>query len=214
MPPVTTYFLNGKSMEIHHQADPTDPKSYIHLLKMVAANMKHWALISLLFMLSACSTEGTMYLYSGSDAYGQGLSYPGYSSPLSLSSFVAGNNTTAISPVFLITTIYRPEFRFMSQNRSSYYHPILPLWPQFAFYLPFPSIQDWFSDSYGGHTPSAKNFLRDDWKPAAQDYGTPAIRQFMQQDSYLEGVEPHNDPDRMGISHFLDDDEPPGRPLL
>ncbi|MBN1234820.1 MAG: hypothetical protein JW999_02080 [Methanotrichaceae archaeon] len=161
--------------------------------------MKHWAQISLslLFMLSACSAEGTMYLYGSSYAYGQGLSYPGYSSPLSLSSFVAGNNTTAGSPVFL-----------------SYYHPILPLWDQFTFYLPFPSIHDWFSGSYDSHTPAVKNFLREDLKPAAQDYDTPTVRQFMQQDSYREGVEPHNDPDRMGISHFLDDDEPPGRPLL
>jgi len=36
----------------------------------------------------------------------------------------------------------------------------------------------------------------------------------MQSDSYHEGVEPHNDPDRLGINHFLDDDEPPDRPLL
>ncbi len=40
------------------------------------------------------------------------------------------------------------------------------------------------------------------------------LRQFMQADSYHEGVEPHNDPDRLGINQFLDDDEPPGRPLL
>ena len=176
--------------------------------------MKNWAMISLLFMLSACSAEGTMYLYGGSDAYGQGLSYPGYNSPLSLSSFMAGNNTTAISPVFLITTIFRPEFRFMSPNRSDYYHPIQPLWDQFAFYLPFSSIHDWFSGSCDGHTPAVKNFLREDLKPAAQNYDTPTIRQFMQQDSYREGVEPHNYPERMGISRFLDDDEPPGRPLL
>lgn len=77
-----------------------DPKCYIHLIKIVATIMKHWALIALLFILSAGSGEGTMYLYGGSDAYGQGLSYPGYSSPLSLTSFVAGNNTTAVSPVF------------------------------------------------------------------------------------------------------------------
>jgi hypothetical protein len=176
--------------------------------------MKHWALISLLFILSACSGEGTMYLYGGSDAYGQGLSYPGYSSPLSLPSFVAGNNTTAVSPVFLITTVFRPEFRFINQNRSDYYHPIQPLWDQLTFYLPFPSMQDWFSGSHDVHVPAVKDILRTDWKPAAPDYDTPAIRQFMQQDSYHEGVEPHNYPERMGISHFLDDDEPPGRPLL
>ena len=181
---------------------------------MVATTMKHWALISLLFILSAGSGEGTMYLYGGSDAYGQGLSYPGYSSPLSLASFVAGNNTTAVSSVFLITTVFRPEFRFINQNRSGYYHPIQPLWGQFTFYLPFLSMQDWFSGSYDSYVPAVKDFRKDDWKSTAPDYDTPAVRQFMQQDSYLEGVEPHNDPDRMGLNSFLDDDEPPGRPLL
>ena len=182
---------------------------------MVATNMKNWAMISLLFMLSACSAEGTMYLYSGSDAYSQELSYPGYSGPFSLTLFVAGNNTSAISPVLLGATIFRPEFKLIKyQNRSGYYHPIQPLWDQFAFYLPFSSMQYWFSGSYDGHVPAVKEFLREDWKPASADYGTPAIRQFMQQDSYREGVEPHNYPERMGISHFLDDDEPPGRPLL
>ena len=191
-----------------------DPKGYIHLIRIVVTIMKHLSLIALLFILSAGSGEGTMYLYGGSDAYGQGLSYPGYSSPLSLTSFVAGNNTTAISPVFLITTVFRPEFRFINQNRSGYYHPIQPLWGQFTFYLPFLSMQDWFSGSYDSYVPAVKDFLKDGWKSAAPDYDTPAVRQFMQQDSYLEGVEPHNDPDRMGINHFLDDDEPPGRPLL
>jgi len=162
--------------------------------------MKHRAMISLLFILFACSAEGTMYPYDGSDAYGLGLSYPAYGSPLSFASFAAGNNTTSVSPVLLRATIFRPEFELQrSRNRSGYYHPILPLWDQFTFYLPFTSMQ---------------NFLREDWKPATADYDTPAVRQFMQEDGYREGVEQHNDPDRIGISHFLDDDEPPGRPLL
>jgi len=177
--------------------------------------MKHWALISLLFILLAGSGEGTMYLYGGIDAYGQALSYPGYAAPLSLISFVAGNNTTVVSPALLRATIFRPEFRLIKyQNRSSYYHPIQPLWDQFTFYLPFLSRQDWFSGSHDDYVPAVKDFLKEDWKPTDADYDTPAIRQFMQADSYHEGVEPHNDPDRLGINHFLDDDEPPGRPLL
>ncbi len=176
--------------------------------------MKHLSLIALLFILSAGSGEGTMYLYGGSDAYGQGLSYPGYAAPLSLTSFVAGNNTTAISPVFLIATVFRPEFRFINQNGSGYYHPIQPLWDQFTFYLPFLSMQDWFSGSYDRYVPSGKDFLKENWKPAASDHVTPTIRQFMQEDGYREGVEQHNDPDRMELNHFLDDDEPPSRPLL
>jgi hypothetical protein len=156
----------------------------------VVTIMKHLALISLLFILFAGSGEGTMYLYGGSDAYGQGLSYPGYAAPLSFVSFAAANNTTG------------------------YYHPIQPLWDQFTFYLPFLSMQDWFSGSYDSSVPSGRNFLKEDWKPAASDHVTPTMRQFMQEDGYREGVEQHNDPDRMELNHFLDDDEPPSRPLL
>jgi hypothetical protein len=163
---------------------------------MVATTMKRLALISLLFVLSVCCAKGPINPFSGGDAYGPGLSYPGYINPFSPAFFVAGNNTTAISPVFLGATVFSPEFRFINQ---SYYHPLLPMWDQFTFYLPFSSVKD---------------FLREDWKPAAQDYNTPAIRQFMQKDGYLEGVEPHNDPDRMGLNRFLDDDEPPERPLI
>lgn len=158
--------------------------------------MKYRALIILLFILSAFSAEGTRNPFSGSDAYRQELSYPGYSNPFSPASPVAGNNTSTLSSVFFTSTVFSPEFRFINQ---SYYHPILPVWDQFTFYLPFSSVTD---------------FLQEDWKPVVQDSNTPAIRQFIQKDSYREGVEPHNDPDRMGLNHFLDDDEPPRRPLL
>lgn len=160
--------------------------------------MKYWALIPLLFILSAFSAEGTRNPFSGSDAYSQELSYPVYSNPFSPASLVAGNNTSALSSVFL-SSVFLPEFRFINPNSTGYYHPILPMWDQFTFYLPFSSVKD---------------FLREDWKPAAQEYNTPAVRQFVQKDSYREGVEPHNDPDRMGLNQFLDDDEPPRRPLL
>ncbi len=177
--------------------------------------MKYWALIFLLFTLLAGSGEGTMYLYGGSDAYGLGLSYPGYSSPLSFATFVAGNNTTTVSPVLLRATIFRPEFSLIKySNRTGYYHPIQPLWNQFTFYLPFLSTQDWFSGSYDSYVPTVKDFRKDNWKPAAPDYDTQAIRQFMKEDGYREGIEPHDDTARMGLNRFLDDDEPPGRPLL
>jgi hypothetical protein len=176
--------------------------------------MKYWALIPLLFILSAFSAEGTRNPFSGSDAYSQELSYPVYSNPFSPASLVAGNNTSALSPVLLGATVFSPEFRFINPNSTGYYHPILPVWDQFTFYLPFTSMQDWFSGSYDGQVSAVKDIMREDWKPAAQGYDTPAVRQFMQEDSYREGVEPHNDPDRMGLNHFLDDDEPPRRPLL
>ena len=145
----------------------------------------------------------------------KGFEHPGYSSPLSFVSFAAANNTTAVSPVLLRATVFRPEFRLIKyQNGSGYYHPIQPLWDQFTFYMPFLSTQDWFSGSYISYVPSVKYFLKEDWKPVASNYDTSTIRQFMQQDGYREGVEQHNDPDRMELNHFLDDDEPPGRPLL
>ncbi|OPY54748.1 MAG: hypothetical protein A4E49_00758 [Methanosaeta sp. PtaU1.Bin112] len=177
--------------------------------------MKHRTLISLLIIFLAGSSEGTMYLYGGSDAYGKGLSYPGYGTPLTFSAIIPGNNTTAVSPVLLMATIYRPETGFgRDGNATGYYHPLLPLWNQFTFYLPFLSGEDWSFGSYNGYAPSVKNFLKDDWGPAGADYETSAVRRFIQSDSFHEGVEPHNDPTRLGINHFLDSDEPPGRPLL
>jgi hypothetical protein len=177
--------------------------------------MKLLSLIFILYLFSACSGEGTMYLYDGTGAYGQGLKDTDYSSLLFLGSFVTSNNTTALSPAFLSAAALRPEFRLSKyQNGSGYFHPILPLWDQFTFFLPFISMQDWFSGSYDRIVPSSNNFLKEDWEPSAPDHVTPTMRQFMQEDGYLEGVEQHNDPDRMELNHFLDDDEPPGRPLL
>jgi hypothetical protein len=177
--------------------------------------MKHWTLISLLIIILAGCCEGTMYLYGGSDAYGQGLGYPSYGTPLTFSAIVPGNNTTAISPVLLMATIYRPGTGFLrDKNATVYYHPILPIWNQFSFYLPFLSGEDWSFGSYTGYAPSMRNFLKEDWGPSGADYETSTLRKFMQSDSFNEGVEPHNDPDRLGINHFLDSDEPPGRPLL
>jgi len=177
--------------------------------------MKHRAQIFLLIILLAGSGEGTMYPYGSSDAYGQGLSYPSYSRPLSFASFATGNNTIPVSPVLLKATIFRPEFRLLKyNNQTGHYHPIQPLWDQFTFYLPFLGMQDWLPGSYDSVVPTVKDFMKENWKPAASDYDTQTIRQFMKEDGYREGIEPHDDPDRMGLNHFMDDDEQPGRPLL
>jgi hypothetical protein len=40
------------------------------------------------------------------------------------------------------------------------------------------------------------------------------MKQFVENDVFQAGVEPHNDPDRMELNHFLESDEPPGSPLL
>ncbi|HPT37733.1 MAG TPA: hypothetical protein PLZ44_05535 [Methanothrix sp.] len=178
--------------------------------------MKHLALIPLFLLLLSVSVDSTVYLYSGNDSYGIGLSYPGYASPLSYSVFAFGNNSTSISPVLLRATMFRPEFEVQRyRNSSAYSHPILPLLSQFSFYLPFPGIDDdWSFGSYDGPTSSVKNFLGGDSNQSSAIYETSTIRQFALQDSYHEGVEAHDDQTRMGLNNFLDSDEPPGSPLL
>ena len=187
---------------------------------MMVAIMRHWALISLLILIFAAEGEATVYLYSGNDSYGQGLSYPGYATPLSFYSFAAGNNTTPVSPVLLQATIFRPEFEVQLHpngsvgNDSAYSHPILPLWEQYTFFLPLSGISDWFFGSYDGPTSSVNNFLKDGETASSANYETSSVRKFALQDSFYEGIEAHDDPTRMGLNHFLDSDEPPGRPLL
>lgn len=187
---------------------------------MMVAIMRHWALMSLLILLFAAEGDATVYLYSGNDSYGQGLSYPGYATPLSFYSFASGNNTTPVSPVLLRATIFRPEFEVQLRpfgsvgNGSAYSHPILPLWEQYTFFLPLSGISDWFFGSYDGPTSSVNNFLKDGETASSANYETTSVRKFALQDSFYEGIEAHDDPTRMGLNHFLDSDEPPGRPLL
>jgi hypothetical protein len=169
----------------------------------------------LLVTILISNAQGIMYLFSGNDSYGQGLSYPNYMNPLSLSSFVVQDNTTSMAPVFLGATLYRPEFRLIKFiNRSDYHHPMLPLWSQYSFYLPITSLQGGFFGSYDTQVPAAKEFMKTNWTPRDPDYETTSIRQFVEEDEYNEGIEPHGDPDHNRQVHFLDDDEPPKRPLL
>jgi hypothetical protein len=170
----------------------------------------------LLFVIILISNaQGTMYLFSGTDSYGQGLSYPDYMYPLSLSSFVVQDNTSRMAPVFLDATLYRPEFRLIRfLNRSDYNHPILPFWNQYSFYLPITSFEEGLFGSYDTPVPAAKEFMKINWTPEGQDYETTSIRQFIEEDEYNEGIEPHGDPIRNKQVHFLNDDEPPKRPLL
>lgn len=129
----------------------------------------------------------------------------------SIASFPAQNSTAGLKPVYLGSA---NNSTTESLNSSDYYHIPYPVWDQFANYLPLASIHEWFS-KYSINSPAAvPNFLRDDWKPSHESMATPTIKQFAKEDRYQEGVEPHNDPDRMELNHFLDSDEPPGRPLL
>ena len=128
-----------------------------------------------------------------------------------IASFPAQNNTTGLKPIHLGSA---NNSTTESLNSSDYYHITYPIWDQFANYLPLASIHEWFS-KYSINPPAAvPNFLRDDWKPSHESMATPTIKQFAKEDRYREGVEPHDDPDRMELNHFLDSDEPPGRPLL
>jgi hypothetical protein len=168
----------------------------------------------LLVTILISNAQGIMHLFSGSDSYGQGLSYPDYLGPLSLSSFVVQDNTTRMAPVFLGATLYRPEFRLIKFLNRSDHHSMLPFWNQYSFYLPITSQQGGLFGSYDTQVPAAKEFLKINWTPRGQDYETTSIRQFVKEDEYNAGIEPHGDPDRNRQVHFLDDDEPPKRPLL
>ena len=159
-----------------------------------------------------------MQLYGGLDSRVQGLSYPEDIGQTSIASFLAQNNSTGMTPLYLGTSVFRPDKNGTTSlnrsNYSDYYHPIMPIWDQFAFYWPLACMQEWFIMGSDDYVPSGRYFLKDDWKSNGNDMATPTMRQFMKQDSYWGGVEAHDDPDRMELNHFLDDDEPPGRPLL
>jgi hypothetical protein len=176
--------------------------------------MRHPTLIILLAILSCFSGGGAGH-YGGSDADGRFLSYPAISSPLSFSSFAADNNSTAISPMLLGDAIFLPDIdprRF--GNISALSHPLLPLWSQYSFFLPFPKFCGWSFGSNESQTSSMKDLLDEDENSSFAVYDTQSVRQFALQDGYLEGVGAHDDQSRMGLNHFLDDEEPPGRPLL
>ena len=154
------------------------------------------------------------YPHPGTDSYSPASGYPAYKSPLSFPLYASGNNTTAVSAVLLRATEPRPEFEvWRSDNNSAYSHPLLPLWSAYSFYLPFQKAGRSFGD-YESNTSSIHDFRKENENRSSATYDTPSVRQFALQDEYLQGVEAHDDPTRMGMSHFLDDDEPPGPPLL
>lgn len=176
--------------------------------------MKRRKLIGLALILLISLSSALFYPFPGLDAHSPALGYPAYASPLSFPLYAAGNNTTAISAVLLRATEVRPEFEVWRYgNGSAYSHPLLPLWSAYTFYLPFQKAGRAFGD-YESNTSSIDDFLTESQNHSSATYDTPSIRQFALQDEYHQGVEAHDDPTRMGMSHFLDDDEPPGPPLL
>ena len=177
--------------------------------------MKIAALILFLFISSGPVAQGSMQPHSGSDSYGQGLSYPDNSGQFSIASFLAMNNTNGTSPAYLGTDVFRPnESLIKSLNRTDYYQIIQPRGDQFDFYLTFPSMYQWLSKDNDNPHQKARKITGDDWKPGSEDVATSTMKQFVENDVFQAGVEPHNDPDRMELNHFLESDEPPGSPLL
>jgi hypothetical protein len=176
--------------------------------------MKIAALILFVFISSGSIAQGSMQPHSGNDSYGQGLSYPDNSGMFSIASFPVLNSTNGTIPVYLGTNVFLPnESLTKSLNRTDYYQIIQPLGDQFDFYLTFPSMYQWLSNS-DNPLPATRKITGDDWKPGSEDMATSTMKQFVENDVFQPGVEPHNDPDRMELNHFLESDEPPGSPLL
>ena len=191
-----------------------NPKSYIPPAYTLASIMKRRKLTGLALILFISLSSGLLYPFPGLDAHSPALGYPAYASPLSFPLFAAGNNTTAISAVLLRATELRPEFEVWRYgNASAYSHPLLPIWSAYSFYLPFQKAGR-SSGNNESNTGSINDFLTENENRTYATYDTQSVRQFALQDEYHEGVEAHDDPTRMGMSHFLDDDDPPGPPLL
>ncbi len=190
-----------------------NPKNYIPLAYTMASIMKRRKLTGLALILFISLSSGLLYPFPGLDAHSPALGYPAYASPLSFPLFAAGNNTTVISAVLMRATELRPEFEvWRYSNGSAYSHPLLPLWSAYTFYLPFQKAGRSFGDYE--NTSSIDDFLTENENRSSATYDTPSVRQFALQDEYHQRVEAHDDPTRMGMSHFLDDDQPPGPPLL
>ena len=176
--------------------------------------MKRRKLTGLALILFISFSSALFYPFPGLDAHSPALGYPAYASPLSFPLFAAGNNTTAISAVLMRATELRPEFEVWRYgNGSAYSHPLLPLWSAYTFYLPFQKAGRTLGNCVS-NTSSIDDFLTENQNRSSATYDTPSVRQFALQDEYHEGVEAHDDPTRMGMSHFLDDYDPPGPPLL
>ncbi len=90
-----------------------------------------------------------MHLFSGTDSYGQGLSYPSINKTPAIASFVIKDNTSQLASVFLGATIVRPEFRQIKYHNHSENYPLIDpfrntsFWSQYSFYLPTIAAKGW-----------------------------------------------------------------------
>ncbi len=162
--------------------------------------------------LLAYSVQGIMYLTSGTDSYGKGLSYPGYSEPPAIASFVADDHTSRLAPVFLGATLYRPEFANISSINRSYYDWLMGT--SWHYHNPSANYPDWsaLGMEHDIHVPAVREFVQPSWKPGAVNYQEPGLQAFMQED--WESPELSRE-DYPGINEFLKTGEDaPKRRLL
>lgn len=138
------------------------------------------AILFAILLLSANST-GIMYLTSGTDSYGKGLSYPGYKSPPTIASLLARDHTSSLAPVFLGATLYRPEFANISSINRSYYNQFIDT--RWHYYRPFPNHPDWSALGMERdiHVLAVMEFVQEDWEPpelSKENY--PGINEFLE----------------------------------
>ncbi len=177
-----------------------------------------------IFFLLLAPVQGTMRLFSGTDSYGKGLSYPVYNnSTPAIVHFVAEDYTSMLASVFLGATLYRPEFRFINSNNSSYHYDfVAPLYRSYfdGIYTPLTAGELWdypWADqhvTYGNNAPSVKEFVQPGWRSPPVNDQTPAIKEFLQDKDDWKAPERSSE-DYYGADKFLDDDDrAPGSPLL
>lgn len=160
--------------------------------------------IALALALFSCSAQGIMYLTSGSDSYGKGLSYPGYKVPPAITGFVAGDHTSRLAPVFLGATIRRPELaNISSANRSVYNQATSLAWASFSQHTSYPtwSALGILND---GYAPAVKEFMQPALWPGAIDYQLQAQQPFAKDDWEPPELDKDNYP---GMVEFLKDEE-------
>jgi hypothetical protein len=169
------------------------------------------AILVAVLLLSANATC-IMYLTSGSDSYGKGLSYPGYKNPPAIASFVASDHTSRLAPVFLGATLYRPEFANISSVNRSYYNQFMDT--GWHYYRPSANYPTWSALGMERdiHVPAVRVFVQPSWKPGEVNYQEPGLQKFMQEDWETPELSKEDYP---GINEFLKSGEDaPRRHLL
>jgi hypothetical protein len=163
-------------------------------------------LVIIALALFAGNALGIMYLTSGSDAYGKGLSYPGYSDPPAIRDFVTGDHTSQLAPVFLGATLHRPEFANISSINRSHYSQFIDSGWRFNRQPASYPIWTALGSSYDGYVPSVREFVQPDWRPDSLNYQIPVLQRFMDDERNWEPPELSTE-DYPGIDVFLDHGE-------